>query len=75
MPWPIDNLEKYWVLREFLPNNDMSDYILCTAPKDRNFRSLRKYLIEKYGVLQWVLLQKKQFDSVSGYDLNNEVNR
>ena len=43
----IENAEKYWVLSEFWPNKDMSDYALCTVPKDRNFASLRKYLMEK----------------------------
>ena len=71
----IENAEKYWVLREFWPNNEMSEYFLCTAPEDRNFESLSKYLMEKDGVLPKVLLPKKQFDSVSGYDLKNEVNK
>ena len=31
---------------------------LCTAPEDRNFESLRKYLVEKDGVLPKVLLPK-----------------
>ena len=69
----IENAEKYWVIREFWPNKDMSDYNLCTAHKDRNFGSLRKYLLEKDGVLPHVLLPKKEFKSVSVYDLNTEV--
>ena len=71
----VDNAEKYWVLREFWPNNDMSAYILCTAPEDRNFRTLRTYLLQKDGVLPRVLLPKKQFNSISGCDLNSEVSR
>ena len=71
----IENAEKYWVLREFWPKEEMSDYILCAAPKDRKFKKLRKYLIEKDGVLPQVLIPKKQFDSVNGYDLNNEVSK
>ena len=71
----IDNSEKYWVLREFWPNKDLSEYVLCTAPEDRNFESLRKYLMEKDRVLPRVLLPKKQFDSVSGNEIKNEVNK
>ena len=53
-----DNAEKYWVLREFWPNNDMSAYLLCTEPNNRNFKSLRRYLMKKDGVLPRVLLPK-----------------
>ena len=63
------------MIREFWPNKDMSDYNLCTAPKDRKFGSLRKYLLENDGVLPHILLPKKEFKSVSGYDLNTEVSR
>ena len=71
----VDNTEKYWVLREFWPNNDLSAYMRCTAPEDRNYNTLRAYLLEKDGVLPCVLLPKKQFNSVSGCDLNDEVSK
>ena len=32
-----DEDDKYFVLREYWPNNDMSAYILCTEPRDKNF--------------------------------------
>ena len=38
-----DEDDKYFVLREYWPNNDMSAYILCTEPRDRNFKSFRAY--------------------------------
>ena len=61
-----DNSEKYWLLREYFPNQDMSEYILYRAPENRNCGSLGKYLMEKDGVLPRVLPPKKQLDSVSG---------
>ena len=70
----VDNAEKYWLLRELWPNNVMSAYFLCTATEDRNFRTLRTYLLQD-GVLPRVLLPKKQFNSISGCDLNSEVSR
>ena len=68
-----DNAEKYWVIREFWPNNDMSVYLRCTEPNNINFSSLRRYLMEKDGVLPRVLLPYKQDHSISRCDLNNEV--
>ena len=62
----IENAEKYWVIREFWPNKDMSDYTLCTAPKDRNFGSLRKYLIEKDGVCHRFYCQRKNLSLLVG---------
>ena len=66
-----DDAEKYWVLREFWPNNDMSAYILCAEPKDRNFKSLCAYLMHKDEALPQALLPKKQTQNISGCDLNN----
>ena len=54
-----DTAGKYWVLREFWPNNDMSAYLRCTKPNNRKFLSWCRYHIEKDGRLPRVLLQKK----------------
>ena len=54
---------------------DMSAYILCTEPRDRNFKNLRAYLMHKDGALPRVLLPKKEFHNISGCDLNNEVSK
>ena len=70
-----DEDDKYFVLREYWPNNDMSAYILCTEPRDRNFKSLRAYLMHKDGALPRALLPKKQIQNISGCDLNNEVSK
>ena len=70
-----DEADKYFVLREYWPNNDMSAYILCTEPRDRNFKSLRAYLMHKDGALPRALLPKKEFHNISGCDLNNEVSK
>ena len=54
---------------------DMSAYILCTEPRDRNFKNLRAYLMHKDGALPRVSLPKKEFNNISGCDLNNEVSK
>ena len=70
-----DEDDKYIVLREHWPNYDMSAYILCTEPRDRNLKSLRDYLMHKDGALPRALLPKKQIQTISGCDLNNEVSK
>ena len=54
-----DEDDKYFVLREYWQNNDMSAYILCTEPRDRNFKILHAYLMHKDGALPRALLPKK----------------
>ena len=56
-----DEDDKYFMLREYWPNNDMSAYILCTDPRDRNFKSLRAYLMHKDGALPRALVPKNKF--------------
>ena len=70
-----DEDDKYFVLREYWPNNDMSAYILCTEHRDRNLKTLRAYLMHKDGALQRALLPKKQIRNIRGCDLNNEVSK
>ena len=71
----LDDHDKYVTIREYWPNKDMNDYILCTEEKDRNFASLKNYLLTKDGFLPRVLLPKAEIHSISGCDLNNEVSK
>ena len=51
-----DEDDKYLVLREYWPNNDMSAYILLTESRNRNIKSLRAYIMHKNGALPRALL-------------------
>ena len=53
----------------------MSAYIRCTKPRDRNFKNLRGYLMDKDVALPWALLSNKQIHNSSGYDLNYEASK
>lgn len=57
----FNEAEKYCIIRQFWINNNMSAYLQCTEQNNRNFRSLRRYLMEKDGVLPRVFITKNAF--------------
>ena len=71
-----DEDDKYLVLREYWPNNDMSAYILLTESRNRNIKSLRAYIMHKNGALpRALLLNLKNNHNNSWCDLNNVVSK
>ena len=55
----LNEAENNWIIWKFWPNQEMRAYTLYTDSKDRNFTSLKTFLIEKGGLLPQVLLPKK----------------
>ena len=55
----FNETEKYWITRDFWLNKDLLAYTLGTDRKDRNFTSLKAFLIKKAGVLLQGRVSKK----------------